>query len=121
MMPPKCQTVLGGIMQRATILLATALLLAGAVGCSKADESSSSAETPTIPSATTTAVPTPSPSVSLSPECRTWIKAELLDNSEEIDSEAGARVCGGLSDDELSAAIEQVTDELSAEITPSVG
>ena len=108
-------------MQRATILLAT-LLLAGAVGCSKPDGSSSSAATPTTPAATTEApAPTPSPSLSLSPECRTWIKAELLDNSETIDSEAGVKVCGDLSDDELSAAIEQVTDELSAEITPSTG
>jgi len=108
-------------MQRATILLATALLLAGAVGCSKFDGSSSSAETPTTPAATTEAPsPVPSPSLSLSPECRTWIKAELLDNSETIDSEAGVKVCGGLSDAELSAAIDQVTEELSAEITPEV-
>ena len=108
-------------MRRTVILLAT-LLLAGAVGCTKSDEGSSSAETPTTPAATTEApAPTPSPSLSLSPECRTWIKAELLDNTEEIDSEAGVKVCGDLSDAELAEAIEQVTDELSAEITPSVG
>ena len=109
-------------MRRTVILLATALLLAGAVGCSKSEGSSSSAATPTTPAATTEApAAAPSPSLSLSPECRTWIKAELLDSSEEIDSEAGVKVCGDLSDAELSAAIEQVTEELSAEITPSVG
>lgn len=59
-----------------------------------------------------------SPSVSVSPECRTWIKAELLDESEEIDATPGYAACGDLSDDEMQAAIDQVTEELTAEITP---
>jgi hypothetical protein len=60
----------------------------------------------------------PSTSVTVSPECRTWIKAELLDDSEEIDATPGYNACGDLSEDELQAAIDQVTEELSAQITP---
>ncbi|MEV7004346.1 hypothetical protein AB0N62_43025 [Streptomyces sp. NPDC093982] len=47
----------------------------------------------------------PSPSLpasgSVSPECRTWIKAELLDDTEEIDATPGYDACGYLSGEEL--------------------
>ena len=54
----------------------------------------------------------------MSDECRAWIRSELLDGSEGIDATAGYGVCGDLSDSELQAAIDEVTEELSAEITP---
>lgn len=57
---------------------------------------------------------TPSPSVSVSPECRAWIKKELQDSSDSVDGKTGVAACGDLSDDELQAAIDQVTKELSA-------
>lgn len=57
----------------------------------------------------------------VSPECRTWIKAELLDNGEDIDAASGYGACGGLSDEEMGRAIDEVTAELSAEIAPSAG
>lgn len=59
------------------------------------------------------AMPTPSASVSVSPECRAWIKKELQDSSDSVDGESGVAACGDLSDDELQAAIDQVTKELS--------
>ncbi|MFI2632612.1 hypothetical protein ACH5A2_19770 [Streptomyces collinus] len=70
------------------------------------------------PAPTVSATVGPSTSVTVSPECRTWIKAELLDDSEEIDATPGYNACGDLSEDELQAAIDQVTEELSAQITP---
>lgn len=73
------------------------------------------------PSATPVSTPAEaSPSASLSPECRTWIKSELLDSTETIEAAPGVEACGYLSDAELAAAIDEVTAELSAEITPSV-
>ncbi|MFE1882654.1 hypothetical protein [Streptomyces diastatochromogenes] len=57
---------------------------------------------------------TPSPSTSVSPECQAWIKKELQDSSESVDGKTGVAACGDLSDDELQAAIDQVTKELSA-------
>ena len=68
--------------------------------------------------ASPTTPPAPSPSASVSDECREWIRSELLDDSEKIDATAGYGVCGDLSDSELQAAIDEVTEELSAEITP---
>ena len=65
--------------------------------------------------------PAATPSMALTPECRTWIKAELLDSTETIDATPGYEACGYLSSAELDAAIEQVTAELSAEITPDQG
>lgn len=62
--------------------------------------------------------PLGSASASVSPECRTWIKAELLDDTEEIDATPGYDACGHLSGEELQAAIDAVTEELSAQITP---
>lgn len=62
--------------------------------------------------------PTPSSSSSVSPECRAWIRTELLDDSKEIDATTGYGACGELSEAELQAAIDEVTEELSAEITP---
>lgn len=102
---------------RHTVILLAALLLAGATACSAA-ESPATAEASTTPPATSAAAP--SPSLSVSPECRTWIKAELLDSTEDIDATVGYDACGGLSDEELQAAIDEVTEELSAEITPEV-
>jgi hypothetical protein len=64
------------------------------------------------------ALATPPASTSVSPECRTWIKAELLDDTDEIDATPGYQVCGDLSDDELQAAIDAVEKQLEAEHTP---
>ncbi|BCM70879.1 hypothetical protein EASAB2608_06213 [Streptomyces sp. EAS-AB2608] len=55
--------------------------------------------------------------VGVSPECRTWIKAELLDSTEEIDATSGYEACGDLSDAELQAAIDAVEKQLVAEST----
>jgi hypothetical protein len=41
-----------------------------------------------------------------------------LDSTDDIDAGPGFRACGDLSDAELQAAIDQVTEELAAEITP---
>lgn len=60
----------------------------------------------------------PSPSATVSDECRAWIRSELLDGSEGIDATAGYGVCGGMSEAEFQAAVDEVTAELSAEITP---
>jgi flagellar basal body-associated protein FliL len=70
------------------------------------------------PAPSVSATVEPSASVSVSPECRTWIKAELLDSSEEVDATPGYEACGDLSNEELQAAIDEVTEELTAEITP---
>lgn len=67
---------------------------------------------------TVSATAEPSTSTSVSPECRTWIKAELLDKSETVDATPGYEACGDLSEDELQAAIDEVAAELTAEITP---
>lgn len=60
----------------------------------------------------------PSASTSVSPECRTWIKAELLDDTDEIDATPGYQACGDLSGDDLQAAIDAVEKQLEAEHTP---
>ncbi|WP_328920659.1 hypothetical protein OG911_28055 [Streptomyces sp. NBC_00208] len=52
--------------------------------------------------------------VPISDECHAWIKAELLDTSDDIDAAAGSAVCGDLSDAEMDQAIEDVTNELTA-------
>jgi len=98
-------------MRRIAVVFAVACL--ALAGCSSGGE-------PSRPVTVTAAVPspTPSPSLSVSPECRTWIKAELLDSTDDIDAGPGFRACGDLSDAELQAAIDQVTEELAAEITP---
>lgn len=72
----------------------------------------------TAASPTTTTAPAPSPSASVSEACRAWIRSELLDDSEQVDATAGYGVCGDLSDSELQAAIDEVTEEVAAEITP---
>ncbi|MBX9366820.1 hypothetical protein [Streptomyces sp. WAC04114] len=77
-----------------------------------------SGESRADPAPTVSVTVEPSPSVSVSPECRTRIKAELLDDSKEIDATPGYNACGDLSEDELQAAIDEVTEELSAQITP---
>ncbi|PAZ15664.1 hypothetical protein CLM62_12775 [Streptomyces sp. SA15] len=48
----------------------------------------------------------------LTDECRAWIESELLDASESIDATPGYNACGHMSDAELDAAIDTVTDEL---------
>ncbi|MEW2420456.1 hypothetical protein AB0911_07920 [Streptomyces nigra] len=73
------------------------------------------------PASTASSPPAPSPSATVSEACRTWIRTELLDDSDGIDATAGYGACGDLSDDELQTAIDEVTEELSAEITPSAG
>lgn len=60
------------------------------------------------------AIPTPSESASVSPECRAWIEEELRDSSDSVDGASGLEVCGDLSEEELQAAIDQVTDDLTA-------
>lgn len=48
----------------------------------------------------------------ISDDCRTWIETELLDSSDSIDATPGYNACGGMSDAELDAAIEEVTNDL---------
>ncbi|MFE1926520.1 hypothetical protein ACFW91_28665 [Streptomyces asoensis] len=50
--------------------------------------------------------------------CRAWIETELLDSSDTIDATAGSSACGGMSDAELDAAIEAVTNDLAGTPTP---
>jgi hypothetical protein len=108
----------------AVIIGSAAALIVAIVGTgvyvaqSRDDGSGRASAGPTSTPSVAASAPEASPSVSVSPECRTWIKAELLDDSEEIDATPGYNACGGLSDDELQAAIDQVTEELTAEITP---
>lgn len=59
------------------------------------------------------ALATPADPTGLTDECRAWIESELLDTSEGIDVTPGYNACGHMSDAELDAAIENVTDELS--------
>ncbi|MFI8301549.1 hypothetical protein ACIGCZ_37205 [Streptomyces nigra] len=95
----------------AAACVTAALIGGGAAVLAKNDDSPSRP----ISAATT---PEPSTSAPVSEECRAWIRTELLDDSEKIDATAGYGACGDLSDDELQAAIDEVTEELSAEITP---
>ncbi|MFJ9020791.1 hypothetical protein ACIRPU_12525 [Streptomyces sp. NPDC102259] len=62
-----------------------------------------------LKSATPAAVPT---GPEISADCRAWIERELLDSSDSIDATAGSSACGDMSDAELDAAIEAVTDDL---------
>lgn len=48
----------------------------------------------------------------LSADCRAWIEGELLDSSDSIDATPGDDACGDMTDAELGAAIEDVTDDL---------
>ena len=97
----------------AAAAVAAALVGGGAALLSKNDEGPDrTAASPT------TSAPAPSPSASVSEACRAWIRTELLDDSERIDATAGYGVCGDLSDSEFQAAIDEVTEELAAEITP---
>jgi hypothetical protein len=45
-------------------------------------------------------------------DCRAWIEDELLDSSTSIDATPGYNACGHMSDAELDAAIEAVTNDL---------
>ncbi|MFE7927799.1 hypothetical protein ACFU6S_03540 [Streptomyces sp. NPDC057456] len=62
-----------------------------------------------LKSATPAAVPT---GPEISADCRAWIERELLDSSESLDATAGSSACGDMSDAELDAAIEAVTNVL---------
>ncbi|MEU9173040.1 hypothetical protein AB0D34_35605 [Streptomyces sp. NPDC048420] len=59
-----------------------------------------------LPSATDTAI------ADVSPECRAWIKDELLSTGGGIDATEGYKHCGSLPEDELNQAIEDVTQDL---------
>ena len=111
--PPKKNHTNTIIIGAATALIAAIIGTGIFVAQSRDDDSESVTDTP---SASITAEPTPS--LSVSPACRTWIKAELLDDSETVDATPGYEACGDLSEEELQAAIDEVTAELSAEITP---
>jgi hypothetical protein len=58
------------------------------------------------------ALPSETAATSVTPECRAWIKDELLSTGGGIDATEGYSVCGNLPEDELSKAIEDVTNEL---------
>jgi hypothetical protein len=113
--PPPRKSRTNAVIIGTAAALIIAIVGTGVYVAQSRDDGSSAAPTP---SETASASPEASPTVSVSPECRTWIKAELLDDSEEIDATPGYYACGDLSDDEMKAAIDQVTEELAAEITP---
>lgn len=104
----------------AIIIGGAAALIIAIVGTGLFAAQSRDGNEPVSATPTESAAAEPQPSASLSPECRTWIKSELLDSTGEIEATPGYEACGDLSEEELDAAIEQVTEELSAAITPSV-
>lgn len=56
----------------------------------------------------------------ITPECRSWIKEELLDNSADIDGASGKGPCGYMSGLELDRAVLRVSkDMISQDATPS--
>lgn len=110
--PPAPRSRTNAIIIGAAVVLIAAIVGTGIFVVQSRDDDGGSAA-PTV-----SATPEPSASVSVSPECRTWIKAELLDESETVDATPGFEACGDLSEDELQAAIDEVTAELTAEITP---
>ncbi|WP_330348154.1 hypothetical protein [Streptomyces sp. NBC_00582] len=58
-------------------------------------------------------VPVPTDTgLQLTDDCRDWIKTELLDSTGDIDATAGYGACGDLTDDEMTQAVDQVTQEL---------
>jgi hypothetical protein len=64
------------------------------------------------------ALPDPEPSGTaaadgITPDCRAWIEAELTDNSSTLDATSGEQACGYMTEDELNAAIDSITEELS--------
>lgn len=65
-----------------------------------------------VPSAIESALADSTETSGITPECRTWIEDELLDDSDSIDATSGEDACGDLSEEELDQAIEAVTDEL---------
>ncbi|MFF5842134.1 hypothetical protein ACFY74_11775 [Streptomyces massasporeus] len=115
--PPPGKSRTNAVIIGTAAALIIAIVGTGVYVAQSRDDGSGAAPAPTVV-ASTPASPEAPPSVNVSPECRTWIKAELLDDSEEIDATPGYNACGDLSDDELQTAIDQVTEELSAEITP---
>lgn len=61
------------------------------------------------------ALPESTATSDITPECRDWIKKELLDSSDSIDASAGEDACGYLSKGELDQAIEDVTNDLASQ------
>lgn len=113
MMPTQQQMSLGGPMHARTITAAaTAVLALTLTACaSNTSSDSTAAAEPSLSSST----PKPAASTTLSPECRAWIQKEILDSTESIDATTGVAVCGDLSDAEMDKAIEDVTDDLTAQ------
>jgi hypothetical protein len=62
--------------------------------------------------AVNSALPSATEASSVTPECRAWIKDELLSTSGGIDATEGYKHCGSLPEDELNKAIEDVTNSL---------
>lgn len=60
-----------------------------------------------------TASSTPSAEATVSPECRAWVKEELMDSSEGFDAESGYAACGDLPDGQLGALVDDVTKEIT--------
>ncbi|MGW1208944.1 hypothetical protein ACWD5F_04810 [Streptomyces sp. NPDC002499] len=65
-----------------------------------------------VSDALNSALPTETTTTSVSPECRAWIKDELLSTGGGIDAVEGYSICGKLPEEALNQAIEEVTNEL---------
>lgn len=92
-----------------------AAAIGGTAGALSADDGQADRAAPAAAETSTL----PATERSLSPECRAWIKSELLDSTETIDAAPGYAACGDLSDEELQAAIDEVAGDLLAEMTPA--
>lgn len=63
------------------------------------------------------ALPSATEPTGITDDCRAFIESELLDSSDSIDATPGYNACGDMSDAELDAAIEDVTNDLIEEDT----
>ncbi|MFJ1808532.1 MULTISPECIES: hypothetical protein [unclassified Streptomyces] len=101
--PPACNGVDDATLQRLTGEVTTEWM--------DSDQADKVAED-ALKSATPVPVPT---GPDISADCRAWIESELLDSTDTIDATSGSTACDGMTDAELDAAIEAVTNDLATQ------
>ncbi|MEJ8671883.1 hypothetical protein WKI71_36625 [Streptomyces sp. MS1.AVA.1] len=82
-----------------------AALIGGGVALVAKDDPNRTDAAPTVSS-------TPSTEATVSPECRAWVREELMDSSEGFDAASGYSACGDLPNGQLDAVIEEVGKEI---------
>jgi hypothetical protein len=107
--PPPAQRKTAKIIALCCGLAALGVLIGGgAAVLAKSDHKAGTAgvaHEPTASASTTEAA--------VSPECRAWVKKELMDSSSGFNTASGYGVCGDLSEEQLGAVIDDVTEEIA--------